>query len=362
MKRGAYNMFRFDTPFVFLLLIIFPFLIYIHVRKSRKAGVRFSSTQHAAGVPVSLRQKLSIVPFVLRLLALLFFIIAIARPQEGKEMVRDMSRGVAIEMLLDRSSSMSVMKDIGNKTYSRLDIVKEAFEEFVRGNNNGLGGRPQDLIGMIAFARYADTMCPLTLSHGALLRFSESVKTVVPGGPEDGTSIGDAVALAAARLKTAEATLAEQLEREESDYEIKSKVIILLTDGEDTGIGKRTPLEAAGIAKEWGVKIYTIGLSGRDWYVMQEDFFGRRRVPVPSRIDTAVLDTLADSTGGISRIAEDINSLRDIYKEIDALEKSEIESIRFLDYRELFVPFAIAGLVLLVIELFLSATVFRRIP
>jgi Ca-activated chloride channel family protein len=355
-------MFRFDTPFAFSLLIIFPFLIYMHLWKSRKTGVRFSSTQHTAGVPVSLRQKLSITPFILRLLALLFFIFALARPQEGKEMVRDMSRGVAIEMVLDRSSSMTAMKDIGNKTYSRLDIVKEAFEEFVRGNKDDLGGRPQDLIGMIAFSRYADTMCPLTLSHGALLRFSESVKTVVPGGPEDGTSIGDAVALAAARLKTAEVTLAQQLKKEESDYEIKSKVIILLTDGEDTKIGKRTPLEAAQIAKEWGIKIYTIGLSGRDWYVIQEDIFGRRRVPVQSRVDTMILEKLSNSTGGILRIAEDINSLRDIYKEIDALEKSEIESIRFLDYRELFVPFAIVGLILLVIELFLSATIFRRIP
>jgi Ca-activated chloride channel family protein len=361
-KREACRMFRFDTPFAFLLLIIIPFFIYIHFRKTRKAGVRFSSTQHAARVPVSFRQKLSIVPFILRLCALLFFIIALARPQEGKEMVRDMSRGVAIEMVLDRSSSMSVMKDIGNKTYSRLDIVKEAFEEFVRGNKSDLGGRPQDLIGMIAFARYADTMCPLTLSHGALLRFSESVKIVVPGGPEDGTSIGDAIALAAARLKTAEATLAEQLEKDESDYEIKSKVIILLTDGEDTGIGKRTPLEAAEIAKEWGIKIYTIGLSGRDWYVIREDFFGRRREPVPSRVDTVILEKLASSTGGIFSIAEDINSLRDIYKEIDALEKSEIESIRFLDYRELFIPFAIAGLIVLIIELLLSATIFRRIP
>ncbi|MBN1697568.1 MAG: VWA domain-containing protein [Spirochaetales bacterium] len=360
-------MLHFDAPLAFLLLLIFPFLIYMHFRGKKKTGIRFSSTQHAARVPVSLRQRLSVIPFVLRLLALLLFIIAIARPQEGKEMVRDMSRGVAIEMVLDRSSSMTLMKDIGNKTYTRLDIVKEAFEEFVGGSGNGpsggsLAGRPQDLIGMIAFARYADTMCPLTLSHGALLRFSESVKTVVPGGPEDGTSIGDAVALAAARLKTAEASLAEQLENDESDYEIKSKVIILLTDGEDTGIGKRTPLEAAELAAEWGIKIYTIGLSGRDWYAIQEDFFGRRRVPVPSRVDTSILKKMADETGGIFRIAEDLNSLKDIYGEIDSLEKSEIESIRFLDYRELFVPFALIALILLIAEAALSATIWRRIP
>ena len=313
-------------------------------------------------MPVSLRQRLSIIPLLVRILALVFFVLAIARPQEGKEMIRDMSRGVAIEMVIDRSSSMSLLKDFGNRTYSRLDIAKTAFSEFVNGNNNGLKGRPNDLIGMISFARYSDTMCPLTLSHGALLKFNENLNTVIPGSNEDGTSIGDGIALAAARLKTAEATIAEQLEKEESDYQIKSKIIILLTDGEDTGIGKRTPLEAAGIAKEWGIKIYTIGISGKGWYQNQETILGKRKVPARSSFNTSELKKIAEDTGGIARIAGDIESLRDIYKEIDALEKSEIESIRFLDYKELFVPFALIGLLFLAVEIFLSSTLFRRIP
>ena len=355
-------MFIFDTPLAFLLLLSIPVVVFFYFRKRRKAGVRFSSTRHARKVPASLRQRLTILPLVLRIAALVLFTFALARPQEGKELIRDMSRGVAIEMVVDRSSSMSVLKDFGNKALNRLEVVKQAFSEFVQGNNAGLGGRPQDLIGMITFSRYADTVCPLTLSHGALLRFIESAKTVQPGSPEDGTSIGDGIALAAARLKTAEATLAEQLKGEESNYEIKSKVIILLTDGEDTGIGKRPPMQAAELAKEWGIKIYTIGLSGKGWYVMANDIFGERKQPALTWVDTALLKDIAQTTGGIFRVANDIDSLRDIYNEINALEKSEIESFRYLDYKELFITLALFGLIHLAGEFVLSNTLFRRIP
>ena len=353
----------FDMPLAFLLLIAIPVILFFHFRKKR-AGVRFSSVKNAGRAGVSLRQRLSIIPLILRLLALAALTVAIARPQEGKEQVRDKSKGVAIEMVMDHSSSMSLVRKSGGRTMSRLDIAKEAFAEFVSGNKNDLEGRFQDLIGMVTFARYPDTSCPLTLAHGALLKFNENIKTVIPGSGEDGTSIGDGVALAAARLRTAEATLAEQLQGEESDYQIKSKVIILLTDGEDTGIGKRSPLQAAELAKEWGIRIYTIGITGENWYQQVEDAFGRT-VLQPVRtgyFDTSVLERMAETTGGITRTAQDIDSLRDVYREIDAMEKSEIESLRYLDYRELFLPFVFLALFFLAAEAALSATVFRRIP
>jgi Ca-activated chloride channel family protein len=210
---------------------------------------------------------------------------------------------------------------------------------------------------MVVFARFADTVCPLTLGHGALARFLESVH-IVRVQSEDGTSIGDGLALAAARLKTAEETLARE---GKSDYEIKSKVVILLTDGRHNR-GKRRPAEAAKLAKEWGVKVYTIGVGGPDDTVVVQDFFGTRRVPAGSDVDGATLEAIARETGGIFRLARDADALRAVYEEIDELEKSEIESTRFLDYRELFWPFALAGLVLLVVEIVLSCTVFRRIP
>ncbi|MBN2534911.1 MAG: VWA domain-containing protein [Spirochaetales bacterium] len=355
-------MFRFETPLYFWLLLVIPVIILLYFTKKGKAGVRFSSTENVRKVPVSIRQRLSFLPLVLRVAALVFFIIALARPQEGKELVRDVSKGVAIEMVVDHSSSMSVLKDFGKKAMSRLDVVKEAFSEFVTGNETGLGGRPQDLIGMTVFARYADAVCPLTLSHGTLLEYIKNTNIVEPGSSEDGTSIGDGIAVAAAHLKKAETTFYEQSKEKESDYEIKSKVMILLTDGEDTGIGRRKPLEAAELAKEWGIKIYTIGLSGKDWYVVVNDIFGERRQRAPSNVDTKLLEEIAEATGGIFRIASDLESLRDVYKEIDTLEKSEIESFRYLDYRELFVPFAIFGLIFLAAEFILSHTLFRRIP
>lgn len=355
-------MFLFDAPYYFFLLLAAGVAILFYFIKQGKAGVRFSSTQNARRVTVSLRQQLAFLPLALRMAALILFIFALARPQEGKEQVRDVSRGVAIEMVVDHSSSMRVLKDFGKKTMSRLDVVKEAFSEFVTGNETGLEGRPQDLIGMILFARYADAVCPLTLSHGGVLRYIESTDIVEPGSSEDGTSIGDGIAIAAAHLKKAEARLFKQAKEEESDYEIKSKVIILLTDGEDTGIGKRDPLEAAELAKEWGIKIYTIGLSGKDWYVVVNDIFGERKQRAQTRVDTKLLKKIAETTGGIFREAGDLESLKDIYKEIDVLEKSEIESFRYLSYSELFVLFAIIGLILLAAEFVLSHTIFRRIP
>lgn len=352
-------MFFFDAPLFFLLLLLIPPLVFFYFKYRGKAGVRFSSTKNIRRVPVSLRQRFAILPFVLRIAALILFIVALARPQEGKDFIRDVSRGVAIEMVVDHSSSMSALKNFGQRTLSRLDVVKEAFSEFVTGNETGLGGRPQDLIGMITFAHYADTVCPLTLSHDALLRFIETTKIVEPRSMEDGTSIGDGIALAAARLKTAEATLSKQLNQDESGYEIKSKVIILLTDGRDTGAGKKAPLEAAELAKEWGIRMHTIGLSGKGWY---EPGPSGRLIPARSGVDTHLLKEIAESTGGIFRIADDLTSLKDIYSEIDVLEKSEIESYRYLDYKELFLPFAIFGLILLAAEFILSQTLFRRIP
>ena len=352
---------RFNTPIAFLILFAIPFVLYFYFKKN-KIGIKFSSTARINTVGQSWKQKLIVLPVILRVLVLVFLTLAIARPQMGKEMIRDISKGIAIEMVVDRSGSMRYMKDINRKSMSRLDIVKKAFKEFVAGNNKNLKGRPNDLIGMITFARYADTVCPLTLSHNALLQFIENME-IVKIQSENATSIGDGIALAAARLRTAEESLDREKLKDNVTYEIKSKIIILLTDGEDSGIGKRTPLQAARLAAEWGIKIYTIGLSGKGWYeIIEDSFFGRQKRFINSYINSAILEKIAKETGGIFRVAEDIDSLRDIYIEINNMEKSEIESVRYLDYKELFMPFALIALLLLLAEILLSATIFRRIP
>jgi Ca-activated chloride channel family protein len=300
-------------------------------------------------------------PLFLRAAAMILLVLALARPQMGREKVKDVTKGVAIQMVVDRSSSMTAEMDYRGIRRNRLEVVKKVFEEFIMGNGEELEGRPNDLVGMVAFARYADTMAPLTLGHGALLRFLDQVK-IVTRRSEDGTAIGDALALAAARLRTAEEDIARYAsDSGEKEYEIKSKIIILLTDGQNN-YGKRTPEQAAQLAEDWGIKVYTIGVGGNDGVSTVKTLFGNFKVPTGTRVDTKPLQRVAERTGGIFRMADDDESLREVYAEIDRLEKSNIESVRYIDYRELFVPFALVALCLVMLEVILAATVFRRIP
>lgn len=309
----------------------------------------------------SRRQQLSILPLVIRIVAIGLLVTSLARPQMGREKVKDVTKGVAMQMVVDRSGSMGAEMDYRGKRFNRLEVVKRVFEEFVVGNNENLSGRPNDLIGMVAFARYADTMAPLTLGHGALLRFLETVQ-IVRRKSEDGTAIGDAIALAAARLKTAEEDLAGRtVESGEREYDIKSKIIILLTDGQNN-FGKRTPDEAAELAANWGIKIYTIGVGSREGVRTIKTLLGKFKVPTGGGIDEGTLQHIAERTAGVFRVAENEQSLREIYEEIDRMEKSEIESVRYIDYRELFVPFAFTALCLVLLEVTLVNVIFRRIP
>ncbi len=344
---------------MFLLLLLLPAALYLSRRVGRRAALRFSAVAPFRVAGTSLRQNLSGIPLALRILALVLLVIALARPQMGTERVRDLSRGVAIEMVLDRSSSMGAELRYEGRQMTILGLAKTVFQQFVEGDGERLEGRGADLIGMVTFARYADTSCPLTLAHDALLQFLPAVK-LVERREEDGTAIGDAVALAAARLQTAEKTLARQTGKA-TDYEIKSKVIILLTDGVNNA-GERTVEQAAELAKQWGVKIYAIGIGGKATSQYQTAF-GTFNLPFGgSGVDEKALKTLAETTGGLYRIAEEAEALREVYEEIDQLEKSEIESTRIVDYREVFPPFALAGLGLLGLEIVLAGTVFRRIP
>ncbi|MEI6970601.1 MAG: VWA domain-containing protein [bacterium] len=350
-----------DSPWALLVLLVLPLVFWLRYRRRRGATLSFSTTASVAKVPPSLRQRLAFVPPFLRILALVLLVIALARPQEGKERIRDVSQGIAIEMVVDRSGSMGQEMEYEGVVSNRLGVVKDVFEKFVMGGERGLPGRPSDLIGMVAFARYPDTICPLTLSHGALREFLGTVR-LADNRNEDGTAIGDAVALAAARLKTAEETLASQTGENSDKYRIKSKILILLTDGENNA-GKRDPVQAAKLAAEWGIKIYTIGVGGGEGtMVVPDPIFGNLRVPVRSGVNRAMLEQMAKETGGIFRMAEDAKSLQTIYREIDQLERTEVESMRYMDYRELFAPFALAGFILLFVEIALRCTVFRRAP
>lgn len=349
---------RFESPWMFLLLAALPVIYVFRSRRDDKPLLRFPLVDAVRKAGASWGQTLSLLPGVLRACALVLLVIALARPQRGVETVRDISRGVAIEMVVDRSSSMGADMRFKGLRSNRLDVVKRVFEDFVDSKGD-LPGRPSDLIGMITFARFPDTICPLTLSHGTLEELISTVK-LVDQRPEDGTAIGDAVALAAARLRNAEQELARKLGRAqiETDYEIKSKVIILLTDGENNA-GERSVEESAELAKNWGIRVYAIGV-GEDKRLTTG--FGVFNVPKQPGVDDASLRALAETTGGIYRLAEDSESLIDIYREIDQLEKSEIEAVRYLNYRELFTPFALFALALALLEAILRSTALRTIP
>jgi Ca-activated chloride channel family protein len=351
---------RFDAPWTLLLILLVPVLLFFRNRQKGRSSLRFSSLAHARRLHKSFKQRWAGLPLLLRIAVLILLAIAIARPQEGREQVRDVSKGIAIEMVVDRSGSMGAEMEFDGERLNRLEVVKRVFDEFVTGKGGDLPGRPNDMIGMISFARYADTICPLTLAHGALSEFINHVQ-LVQRRDEDGTAIGDAIALAAARLKTAEEAIRRQTNQKDKHFEIKSKIIILLTDGQNN-FGKRSPEEAAALAKKWGIKVYTIGVGGEEGLMRQNTIFGSFLVRMGEGVDKKTLQSIADTTGGMFRLAEDGEALRSVYGEIDKLERSEVESIRYLDYRERFGPFLYLALGLLVLEMVLANTLFRRIP
>ena len=349
-------MMEFGSPWAFLLLLVIPLMLWRR-RQSEPRAVRYSSLNNVAMAGMSWRQGIIWLPPFLRVAALVLLVIALARPQHGLEVIRDISQGIAIEMVVDRSGSMGQEMLYDGLSLTRLDVVKRVFHDFVLGDGHKLEGRPSDLVGMISFARYPDTVCPLTLAHDTLPRFLDTVQ-LVTDRQEDGTAIGDAIALAAARLQKAEEAYLKQTDAAQEDYEIKSKIIILLTDGENTA-GKRDPVAAADLAASWGIKIYTIGVGGLNSLNAMNRFLGQI---ARHGIDEKKLKTIAEKSGGIYRLAKDARSLREIYREIDRLERTDIESIRYVDHKELFGLFALAALAMVGAEGLLNTTLLRRIP
>ena len=354
---------RFAAPQAFLLLPLLPLVAWFYLRRGRTATVRFSSLRRVGTLGRSVRLWARPLLLVLRLAALALLIVAIARPQTSRSETRVSTEGIALEMVVDRSSSMRAEMDFEGERLNRLEVVKRVFTEFVVGNGDDLPGRPHDLIGMIAFARFADTAAPLVRAHDALVQFVQGTK-IVQLRAEDGTAIGDALALAAARLKRAEEDITRWAESGNGDaFTIKSKAIILLTDGRNNA-GDMTPGQAAALARDWGIKIYAIGIGGGEEFItVQTPLGGTVRVPaVGLGLDEATLRTVAEVSGGRYFVAADGDALRNVYREIDRLEKTEIETLEFAQHDEVFLPYALAAGLLLLSEIILSNTWLRRAP
>jgi Ca-activated chloride channel family protein len=266
---------------------------------------------------------------------------------------------------------MQAEMDFGEKL-NRLQVVKKVLADFIQGGEKELTGRSSDLIGLITFARYADTVCPLVLSHNVLLEFLKKTE-IVQLQSEDGTAIGDAIALAAARLKKAEeeierrnaqlrrSELEQSADAEQAGFKIKSKAIVLLTDGRNN-VGEYHPLDAAELAEEWGIKIYTIGIGSAQTYTTIQTILGTYRMPTRQDLDEGLLKAIAEKTGGFYSRADDVEALRNIVKKIDQLEKTQVKSIQYTQYAERFGSLTLSALVLLALEMLAGCTVFRKIP
>ena len=331
-----------------LLAALLAVPIYLLARRGG-GRVVYSSIGLLPRGPGSWRVRLAGLPAMLLGVGAALLGAAMAGPRLPDRASRVKKQGIAIMMVVDISGSMQAL-DLSDKDHerSRLDAVMEVFTEFVQGApGRGLPGRPDDLLGIVSFAGYADTRCPLTLDHDNLTQVAKGL-AIVTRQDEDGTALGDGLGLALERLRESPA---------------RSKVAILLTDGVSNR-GETAPLQAAELAATVGVKVYTVGAGTNGMApVRVQDGLGRsflQRVPV--EIDEKTLRAIAEKTKGRYFRATDADALARAYREIDALERTELVAPRFQRYHELYPYVAGLGLLLLCAALLLSSTVLRRLP
>jgi Ca-activated chloride channel family protein len=338
---------RFASPSALLWLLLVPLCLMLYWRWRRPVTIAYSAIQDLATLPPSFMIRLHRVLPWLRTLVFLLCILALARPQWGIKATRVYTQGIAIDMVVDVSRSMEAQEtQPDGRRMNRLEVVKEAFRTFVQGRD-GSAGRERDLIGMVTFARYADSICPLTLDHAMLLALLERIE-IVTLPEENGTAIGEAIALGVDRLHDSTTT---------------SRVLILLTDGSNNA-GETEPLRAAQIAKALGIKIYTIGAGVHSTPAMavQASSDRRLRQQAPLSIDEDTLWEVARLTGGQYFRATDSAGLQAVYAEINQLEKSSTVAEHYQQYVEIFPLPLLLGLGLLLLEIVLMNTRWRTIP
>ena len=351
----------------FLLLVPIAALGFWRLWR-RRPTLRFSAVARARDAGSGAIARLRWLPFALRTLALALIAVCIARPAIVNENSRTLTQGIAIELVVDRSSSM-LAQDFQRRgrPIDRLSALKDVVERFLEGGD-GLEGRPSDLVGLVTFARNADSLSPLTLDHGWLLTALRDVQPADMNTREDGTAIGDGVALGAEKLRDATEARGEESRR------IKSKVLILLTDGENNA-GDIDPMTAAELCKTLGIKLYTIGMGTRGTAMMPvpSPFGGTQMVQTRVSIDEALLRRMADLTGGQYFRATDSQSLASIYAKIDELEKTLTEQMHWVQAKDLAVegfslrgftlpPLLVLALALLLVEAAMLHTRWRTLP
>ena len=333
MKEALFNIqyFSYENPEYFWLFLLFIPIIawYIWKHTNLFVHIKTASMQDFEQIPHSKMEYLIHLPFVLKLIALAFIIIALCRPVSVDTYSDSTTYGVDIVMSMDVSTSMLAMDLKPN----RLEAAKDVAASFI---NN----RPYDRMGLVVFASECFTQCPLTTDHVTLLNMLDELEC---GMVTDGTAIGMGLALAVNRLRDSKAI---------------SKVIVLLTDG-DNNSGEIEPTTAAELAAKYGIRVYTIGV-GRNGDVPYPTPYGTQMVQ--NSFDESALVKIAKMTDGLYFRATSKNELANIYKTIDSLEKTKIEDYKFTQKKEEFAPFVLLALLLFGIEFALSQTICKRSP
>lgn len=328
-----------NIEYLFLLILLMPYIVwYIMRHRKTEPTLQVSTTRMYMNAPKSWKVYLLHAPFLLRILSFVMIILVLARPQTTDNWQNSEIEGIDIMMAVDVSTSM-LAEDLKP---NRLEAAKKVAAEFIN-------GRPNDNIGLTIFAGEAFTQCPLTVDHAVLLNLFNSVKGDIAqrGLIEDGTAVGMGLANAISRLK---------------DSKAKSKVIILLTDGSNNR-GDISPLTAAEIAKQFGIRIYTIGVgtNGTAPYPMQT-YAGVQYVNVPVEIDEQTLTQIAGATNGNYFRATSNSKLEQVYKDIDKLEKTKLNVKEFSKREEAFALFGIIAFLSILLELVLRNTILKKIP
>ena len=320
--------------YLFLLLLLIPYIIwYILKHKKSEACLQISDARVYANTPKSYKNYLLHAPFLLRIIAFIMIIIVIARPQSTNSWKNSNIEGVDIMLAIDVSTSM-LSEDLKP---NRLEAAKDVAAAF-------LNSRPNDNIGITLFAGESFTQCPLTVDHAVLLNMIHNIKC---GLVEDGTAIGMGIANAVSRLK---------------DSKAKSKIIILLTDGTNNQ-GDISPLTAAEIAKSFGIRVYTIGV-GTNGTAPYPVTVGSTvpYINIPVEIDEKTLTQIAATTDADYYRATSTSKLKDIYKEIDKLEKTKLSVKHFTKREERYQPFALVAFLCVLLDLLLSNSILKRKP
>lgn len=326
---------RFLHPeYLYQLLLLIPLIVWYVVRLSKtQASFNLASTNAFKGMKPDFRVYMRHFPFLLRIISIALIIIVIARPQSVSSWEETETQGIDIVLALDVSGSM-LSQDLQP---DRLQAAKRVAAEFVTDRNN-------DNIGLVVFAGESFTQCPLTNDHAVLLNLLNEIQY---GMIEDGTAIGMGLATSVNRLRESQS---------------ESRVVILLTDGTNNS-GQIAPLTAADLARSYGIRVYTVGVgtTGMAPTPVQTPF-GVRMQNLPVDIDERTLTEIAAMTGGQYFRAEDTEGLRQVYEEIDEMEKYLISVQNVTQRKELFLHFAIAALILMLFELLLRRTWLRSIP